>query len=164
MTSDSGDRDWLEAVVLEQMRPEDLAGVLAIERVSFPSAWSADSYLRELRNPTSHYFIARLQGEVIGYAGMWVIGQEAHISTIAVRCDRRRQGLGERLMLHLMSVARQYQATRMTLEVRESNLAAQALYRKLGFQATSIRARYYGDTGEDGLVMHKDLQAPGGAD
>jgi len=154
---DCADRDWPRAVVFEQMRPEHLAGVLAIERTSFPSAWSADSYLRELRNPSSHYCVARLGAEVIGYAGMWVIGDEAHVSTIAVHSDRRRQGLGERLMLHLMSVARQYQAALMTLEVRETNLSAQALYRKLGFQAVTVRTRYYGDTGEDGLVMHRAL-------
>ncbi len=164
MTSDCADRGSLEAVAFEQMRPEDLAAVLAIERASFPSAWSADSYLRELRNASSHYFVARLRGEVIGYAGMWVIGDEAHVSTIAVRADRRLQGLGERLMHHLMAVARRYQAAYMTLEVRESNLAAQALYRKLGFQAASIRPRYYGDTGEDGMVMHKALGQLTGTD
>jgi len=164
LTSDCADRGWLEAVVFEQMRPEDLAAVLAIERTSFPSAWSADSYLRELRNPSSHYFVARLGGEVIGYAGMWVVGDEAHVSTIAVQFDRRRQGLGERLMHHLMAVARRYQAAYMTLEVRETNLAAQALYRKLGFQAAAIRPRYYGDTGEDGMVMHKALGELTGTD
>ena len=148
---------WVEAVAFERMQPEHLAAVLAIERVAFPSAWSAESYLREMRNPNGHYFVARLQDEVIGYAGMWVVGDEAHVSTVAVREDRRRCGLGERLMRHLIALAVQYQAAHMTLEVRQSNLAAQALYAKLGFQATAMRPRYYGDTGEDGVVMQRSL-------
>jgi ribosomal-protein-alanine N-acetyltransferase len=155
---------WLEALVFERMQPEHLAAVLAIERLSFPSAWSAESYLREMRNPSGHYCVARLEDEVIGYAGMWVVGDEAHVSTIAVREDRRRCGLGERLMRYLMSLAIRYQADRMSLEVRQSNLPAQALYAKLGFQAAAIRPHYYGDTGEDGVVMQIALGNAAGTD
>jgi len=157
LTSACGDTSWIESVTLEQMRPEDLAAVLDIERSSFPSAWSAESYLRELRNPHSYYFTARLGSELVGYAGMWIVAEEAHISTIAVHPQRRRRGVGERLMSHLMSVAKERQATRMTLEVREGNLAAQALYLKLGFRSAALVPRYYGDTGESALVMYRSL-------
>lgn len=148
---------WLEAATLEPMRTEDLPTVLVIERESFPSAWSKESYLRELRNPSSHYVVARLEGQIIGYAGMWVVAEEAHVSTIAVRAERRRSGLGARLMLSLMGAAQAHGARRMTLEVREGNLAAQALYVKLGFQTTGLLHRYYGDTGENALVMCRQL-------
>jgi ribosomal-protein-alanine N-acetyltransferase len=144
-------------VTLEPMRPQDLPAVLAIERASFPSAWSEESYLRELRNPSSHYLVARADGQVVGYAGMWVVADEAHVSTIAVAAQRRRCGLGKRLMLALMATAQAQGATRMTLEVREGNTAAQTLYARLGFQTTGLIHRYYGDTGENALVMCRQL-------
>lgn len=159
MTSGSDSRKWLDEITLERMTQYDVAAVLRIEHVSFPSAWSAESYLRELRNPTSYYIVARWRGEIVGYAGMWVIEDESHVSTIAVRPDLRRGGLGEMLMRHLIGVARRRGTARMTLEVREANRVAQSLYAKLGFVVRGVIPRYYGDTGEDALVMAKDLTA-----
>jgi ribosomal-protein-alanine N-acetyltransferase len=146
------------------MTPNDLGPVLRIEHLSFPSAWTPDSYLRELRNPNSYYVAARYQGEVVGFAGMWVIEDEAHVSTIAVDPGHRRGGLGEALMRHLIAVARQRRATHMTLEVREHNLIAQSLYRKLGFDAQGLLPRYYGDTGENAFVMKLDLTRASASD
>lgn len=140
---------------MEAMKPGDLDEVLAIERQSFPSAWSRESYLRELRNRNSYYFVARLEGHVIGYAGMWVIGTEAHISTLAVHPDWRRHGLGERVLWHLLAVARERGVNKVTLEVREANLAARQLYRKCGFEEQRLLPGYYGDTGEDGVAMER---------
>lgn len=159
MTSGCDERDWIDQVVIEPMTPGHLAAVLAIERASFPSAWTADSYLRELRNPNGRYFVAQVGGQVAGYAGMWVVADEAHISTIAVHPDQRRRGLGTRLLAHLVAVAEDLQARQIILEVRWSNLAAQALYVKLGFRPIALRPRYYADTGEDGVVMRKTLSA-----
>jgi ribosomal-protein-alanine N-acetyltransferase len=156
---DSGKRSWLVNVAFDPMSPYDLASVLRIERASFPSAWSIDSYLRELRNPTSYYLVARLKGEVIGYAGMWVVEDEAHVSTIAVRTEFRRRGLAEEIMNHLIGVAEQRGATRITLEVREGNDAAQALYQKLGFRSQGLIPHYYGDTGENAFVMLRETEA-----
>jgi ribosomal-protein-alanine N-acetyltransferase len=160
---DSGGQGWLHEVTLERMSPYDIAAVLRIEHISFPSAWSAESYLRELRNPTSYYLVARWRGDIVGYAGMWVIPEEAHVSTIAVHPEVRRGGLGEAMMRHLIGVARARGATRMTLEVREANEAAQSLYAKLGFTVQETIPRYYGDTGENALLMLLDLAACGGA-
>jgi ribosomal-protein-alanine N-acetyltransferase len=157
LTSDSADQAWLAATSIEPMRPEHLDAVLAIERLSFPSAWSRESYLRELRNPNSYYFVARLEGNVIGHAGMWTLGDEAHISTLAVHPDRRRHGLARRLLSHLMAFARERRLARITLEVRAANRAAQALYREFGFEEKGLLPRYYGDTGENGIVMCKLL-------
>ncbi len=139
------------------MSPYDLAAVLRIERISFPSAWSAESYLRELRNPSSYYIVARWRGEIVGYAGMWVIQDESHVSTIAVHPAYRGRGLGETMLRHLMGVAREREATRMTLEVREENETAQNLYIKLGFRVEGLIPGYYGDTGENAFVMARDL-------
>ena len=157
MTSGCGERSWLDSVTLEPMDPYDLAAVLRLERVSFPSAWTPESYLRELRNENAYYVVARGEGEVIGYAGMWVIAEEAHISTLAVRPDFRRRGLGKTMLRHLMQIARARQATHMTLEVREQNEIALALYRKLGFEPRALLPHYYGDTGENAYVMAREL-------
>ena len=157
MTSGCDDSTWLEAVSIEPMKPTDLDEVLAIERASFTSAWSRQSYLRELRSRNSHYLVARLAGGIIGYAGMWTISDEAHISTIAVHADHRRRGLGSRLLSHLMEIARRQPVAKVTLEVREANHIARNLYRKFGFQETGILPRYYGDTGETGVAMSKTL-------
>ncbi len=139
------------------MSVHDVPTVLRIERASFPSAWSAESYARELRNPTSYYIVCRWRGDIVGYAGMWVIEDESHVSTIAVHPGYRGRGLGEAMMLHLISIARTRGATRMTLEVREQNEIAQNLYVKLGFKVEGLIPGYYGDTGENAFVMAKDL-------
>lgn len=157
MTSDCGERSWLDTVILEPMRPSDLAAVLRIERASFPSAWTPESYLRELRNLTAYYLVARREGELLGYAGMWVTAAEAHVSTLAVRPDLRRRGLGERMMRRLMEIARAREATYMTLEVRQQNDIALALYRKLGFKIGGLLPQYYGDTGENAYTMSREL-------
>jgi ribosomal-protein-alanine N-acetyltransferase len=88
---------------------------------------------------------------------MWVIFEEAHITTIAVNSEYRRRGLGERLLSLLIDLARAHNTARLTLEVRESNEAAIALYEHFGFERKSLLPNYYGDTGEDGVVMWKTL-------
>jgi len=141
------------------MDPADLDVVLAIERACFTSAWTRESYLVELSNPSSWYVVARHAGEVIGYGGMWVIGDEAHVTTLAVHRARRRRGLGSLLLSQLLDVAAARGAAKATLEVRERNLAAQSLYEKFGFEKAGELFRYYGDTGENAVVMWKTLAA-----
>ncbi len=162
MISDCADQNWSAGVTLERMQPRDLAAVLRLERLSFPSAWTPESYLRELRNLNSYYIVARVEDEIVGYAGMWVIVDEAHVSTIAVAPEHRHRGLGERMMRHLLEVARTRHAAKVTLEVREHNDVAQALYRKLGFEVQGLIPHYYGDTGENAFVMKKELGAEEG--
>ncbi len=161
MTSSSVSDSWLDKVVIEPMTPEDLDEVLAIERTAFPSAWSRGSYERELRNSNSFYFGARFAGVLVAYAGMWVVYEEAHITTIAVRAQYRRRGIGTRLLAMLTEIACRRGASRLTLEVREGNAAARALYEKLGFEEKGRLPGYYGDTGENGLVMWKTLAQRG---
>jgi ribosomal-protein-alanine N-acetyltransferase len=157
LTSDCDSTSWLDSLCLEPMQPEDLDSVLAVERLSFPSVWSRESYLRELRNRNSYYIVARLEGEIIGHAGMWVVLDEAHISTLAVHPARRRRKLGRFLLAHLIQIAEQKGAAHITLEVREGNLPALRLYEQFGFQSRGRLPHYYGDTGENALVMCKTL-------
>lgn len=100
-------------------------------------------------------------GTIIGYAGMWLMVDEAHITTIAVRHSWRRRGLGELLLASLVETAADMGAHRLTLEVRVSNDTAQALYCKYGFNSEGVRPRYYSDNNEDAYIMTTpDIREP----
>lgn len=148
--------------IIERMQEKDLDQVLEIERLSFPTPWSRHSFISELRdNEFAHYFVCRVDGRVAGYAGMWVILDEAHITNVAVHPDYRGKGLGHLLLAELMRQSLLRGADRITLEVRKSNLAAQRIYEHMGFRATGIRKGYYTDTGEDAVIMWKILYSNG---
>lgn len=207
--------------ILEEMVPDDIPEVAAIERLCFSMPWPTSAYRRELKTPDSNrYIVARfvppdvatqlglqeprvgtitrlahpelasappssgpahdngnrsllssllpwLRGAeagrsengskspfpIVGYAGLWLMVDEAHVTTIGMHPDHRGRGVGELLFLGLADIALQMRAFRMTLEVRVSNLSAQALYRKYGFENAGIRRRYYSDNGEDAYIM-----------
>jgi len=141
-------------VVVDAMRLADVAAVLEIERLSFSSPWPAYAFEQELTaNRLAHYVVARRDEQVVGFAGVWLMVDEAHITTFGVHPDHRRRGIGRRLLLRLAALARELHASRMTLEVRVSNLPAQELYRSFGFAVAGRRIAYYSDDGEDALVM-----------
>lgn len=134
----------------------DLDEVMAIEPEAFGTHhWSRQSFINELNNPCGHYFVATApgNGRLAGYSGFWLIGDEAHITTIAVAPDLRRQYIGERLFLYDLGQARSEGANWMTLEVRVSNERAQRLYFKYGFKSLGLRRNYYQDNGEDAMVL-----------
>lgn len=136
------------------MTMADLDEVMEVEQASFTSPWSRQAFIRELSdNLYAHYIVARVNGHVVGYAGMWLVMGEAHVTNIAVRPEHRGRGYGETLLRRLMELAVTSEANRMTLEVRKSNLVAQKLYAKLGFTAQGLRKRYYTDTNEDAIIM-----------
>ncbi len=148
-------------LVIEKMTPRDLDEVLSIERQSYPTPWSRHAFNSELTaNIYAHYFTARIEGALVGYFGMWVFFDEAHITNIAVHPQLRRQGIGEQMLKFAFEKAKQLSATKMTLEVRLSNHGAQNLYRKLGFEDRGIRKGYYTDTNEDAIIMWKDDLGP----
>ncbi|HEY6103164.1 MAG TPA: ribosomal protein S18-alanine N-acetyltransferase [bacterium] len=133
---------------------DDIGRVLEIERESFRTPWPTDAYTHELReNRLASYIVARVADELVGYAGMWVILDEAHITTIAVDLRYRGQHIGERLLIGLIDAALDRGARWMTLEVRRSNDVAQALYKKYGFREIGTRKGYYSDNREDAIVM-----------
>jgi ribosomal-protein-alanine N-acetyltransferase len=136
------------------MALDDVPAVLDIERAAFTSPWPPEAFQQELRhNRLARYVVARQGGAVVGYAGVWLMVDEAHITTFAVHPDWRRQGVGRRLLLALIALAVDLDANRMTLEVRVSNAAAQALYAEAGFAIAGRRERYYTDDGEDAYIM-----------
>lgn len=141
-------------LAVEPMRLGDVPAVLEIERLSFSSPWPAFAFQQELTaNRLAHYLVARLEDRVIGFGGIWLMVDEAHITTFGVHPDHRRRGVGRRLLLRLAELAIDLGSARMTLEVRVGNAAAQALYRSFGFAVAGRRVAYYSDDGEDALVM-----------
>jgi ribosomal-protein-alanine N-acetyltransferase len=147
----------LSPVAVEDMTLDDVAAVQAVERASFTNPWPANAFRHELTsNKNARYVVAREAGQVVGYAGLWLMVDEAHITTFAVLPEHRRRRIGERLLLRLFEIAEVMGAEWLTLEVRVSNLAAQRLYEKYGFKRAGVRRRYYSDNNEDALIMWTD--------
>lgn len=142
---------------------EHIDQVVKIEETSFPTPWSRHAFTHEVLHNSFARYIVVLHGEqVVGYAGVWIIMDEAHITNVAVHPDFRRRGLGRGLMLEMMRLSIYSGANRMTLEVRPSNTAARSLYQSLGFCERGLRRRYYKETGEDAIIMwHDDLTGRG---
>jgi [ribosomal protein S18]-alanine N-acetyltransferase len=148
------DADAPKAMRIDPMEAGDLAAVLRIESLSFTTSWPVNAFSNEIRdNKLAHYFIGRLDGQIVAYGGIWVILEDSHVTTIAVHPDYRGLKLGEEMLLKLLDEAIGQGASWITLEVRESNDVAQKLYRKYGFTTVSTRRGYYSDNGENALVM-----------
>ena len=138
------------------MTEEHIDGVLAVEEAVFSIPWSRNDFEREIReNAMAIYYVAVQDGKIVGYAGMWHIITEGHITNVGVLEEVRGMGIGSMLMEQLLKVADEKQMTGMTLEVRMGNAPAQALYHKYGFHAEGIRKNYYPDTKEDAIIMWK---------
>lgn len=140
-------------VSFREMAAGDIAAVAAMEKECFAAPWPFKAFEEELENRLAYYLLAVSGDVVIGYAGMWVIYDEAHITNVAVTPARRGQGVGRSMMLEAIRFAGEKGASSMTLEVRPSNAAALALYEKLGFVRAGVRRQYYEDTREDALIM-----------
>ena len=150
-----------DPVTIEPMERRHVRAVSQIERICFPTHWPESAFLNELANRCARYVVASIGEQVVGFAGMWVIMDEAHITTIGVLPEHRRRSIGERLLVRLLEAARALGARRATLEVRKSNGAATRLYEKYAFTSVAVRRGYYTETGEDALVMWvNDLWGP----
>jgi ribosomal-protein-alanine N-acetyltransferase len=137
------------------MTVEDVPAVHEIDLLSFSLPWSERSFRFELsENPLARGWVAEMDGQVAAMLLLWYIVDEAHIATIAVHPDFRRQGLGEQILLSAIKAVHQEGARRVFLEVRVGNVAAQALYKKYGFVIAGVRPRYYRDNDEDALLMN----------
>jgi ribosomal-protein-alanine N-acetyltransferase len=143
-----------ESIVFRFMREEDIDQVLEIEHASFATPWSREAFYNELNmNKFAVYIVLEVDGRVVGYCGVWVVIDEAHVTNIALLPEYRGRKFGEALMQNLFDVARTMGAKSMTLEVRVTNYVAQSMYRKFGFQKGGLRKNYYTDNQEDALVM-----------
>jgi ribosomal-protein-alanine N-acetyltransferase len=151
----------MEQLQLRKAEPGDLPAIMLVENTSFTAPWPEWSLAQELAREDSLYLVAELAGSVVGYAGLWVGPDEAHVGTIAVRPEARGQGVAEALMLALLDCARANDSALVLLEYRVSNAPAAGLYDKLGFARNRIRRRYYPDNQEDAVeAILGDLPAP----
>jgi ribosomal-protein-alanine N-acetyltransferase len=142
-------------MLIRRMTLEDIPAVHEIDMLSFSLPWSERSFRFELtENPLARGWVAEVDGQVAAMLLLWFIVDEAHIATIAVHPDFRRQGLGEQILLSAVRAVHVEGARRVFLEVRAGNVAAQALYKKYGFEIAGVRPRYYRDNDEDALLMN----------
>jgi ribosomal-protein-alanine N-acetyltransferase len=157
-----GDQRFPLAIDLQPMRRRHVPQVLDIERRVYPRPWTMTLFLSEIvQRSTRYYIVARVRRRVVGYAGLMVFGDEAHVTNIAVDPDVHRRKVAARLLFALITEARRRGATACTLEVRVANHAAQGLYHQFGFAPVGIRKNYYAETGEDALIMWAEgLQTP----
>lgn len=148
-------------VAVRVLRGSDIETVSRIERQSFSTPWNTQAYLTEIANPNAVYLVATWNDTVIGYGGLWVIMDEAHITTIAVDPTYRGHKIGERLLIEMLCASRKKGAARATLEVRENNEVAQSLYVKYGFEWVALRKAYYADNNENAVIMWiNDMESP----
>ena len=141
-------------LTLRKMTVEDVSAVVDLDQKSFSLPWPERSFRFELTdNPASRCWVAELEGRVVGMIVVWLIVDEAHVATIATHPEYRRQGIGRRLLAYALRHMIPDGAHSSFLEVRESNLAAQEMYRKFGYEVTGRRRRYYRDNDEDAILM-----------
>jgi ribosomal-protein-alanine N-acetyltransferase len=142
------------AVQLVPMRRRHLRSVLHIETHAYPTPWSFSLFMSELALRGSRaYYVARVGGSVVGYGGIMLVAEDAHVTTLAVHPNWQRQQIASRLLLQLTRAAIARGARHLTLEVRINNTGAQELYRKFGFAPVGVRRGYYVETNEDALIM-----------
>lgn len=141
-------------VAIRKMSINDVEQVIAIDRVSFSLPWPERSFRYELTdNPASRCWVAEVDGKIVGMIVVWLIVGEAHVATLATHPDFRRQGIAKKMLSYALLHLKNEGAQSSFLEVRQSNLAAQEMYRKFGYEEAGIRRRYYKDNDEDALLM-----------
>ena len=139
-----------------RMVPEDADGVASVEKACMPVPWSRESFWQEAANTDAYYLLGidiDKDNLIMAYAGCWVLGNEGHITNVAVDPDYQGQGMGRKLMEKLVEAVKPLGVDSMTLEVRPSNTRALALYEKLGFKSVGRRPKYYTQPVEDAEIM-----------
>ncbi len=141
------------------LQPADLDDVFEIERLSFPTPWTREYFAEETQRPWARVEVLRERGDgpVVAFCDYWLVADEVHILNIATHPEARRRGHAACLLRHILEQGRRAAFRLATLEVRKSNVGAQALYASFGFQVIGERPRYYEDNDEDAVVMNLEL-------
>ena len=142
---------------IRYMTDADVQGVAAVEEDVFTTAWSLEMFAAEMNNTLTTYLLVCMDEEIIGFAGFWLVVDEAQVTNIAIKQDWQSRGYGRVLVSRLMQEARNKGALTISLEVRESNKRARKLYEKLGFKEAGVRSGYYLDNRENAIWMVCDL-------
>ncbi|MBQ7052357.1 MAG: ribosomal protein S18-alanine N-acetyltransferase [Clostridia bacterium] len=145
---------------IRPIREEDVDSIHEIETLCFAMPWSRESILHDVKeNVVARWLVLDSgEGDVLAYAGMWFVLDEAHVCNVAVHPDHRRKGYGRMIFDALVELAQENSMSMMTLEVRRSNTAAQNLYHACGFLDVGYRKRYYEDNKEDALIMYREFR------
>lgn len=141
-------------VKIREMQEQDASRLYEIGQACGLGSWSLESYINEYNNPIAKYLVVEAEDQVVGFAGIWCVVDEAQVMNVGILGEYRQNGLGTLLMEALVNAARVQGCSCMTLEVKETNMAAICLYKKMGFSATSIRENYYPDH-VNGLMMRR---------
>lgn len=144
---------------IREMTIADVQAVAEVEQDVFTTAWSPEMFAQEMENPLTTYLLVCMDEEVIGFAGFWLVLDEAQVTNIAIKQDWQSRGYGRVLVTRLMQTAKEKGAVIISLEVRPSNKLARKLYEKLGFTEVGIRPGYYQDNGENAILMLAELGA-----
>lgn len=142
---------------IRTMRPEDLSDVAELEKKIFSKPWSEQGFADSLGQGQTCYLVACVDGKIAGYCGFLQVLDEADITNVAVDEAFRKRGVGKAMLTELLKLGQERGVTGFTLEVRESNLPAQALYESLGFSACGIRKNFYDSPKENAVIMWKYL-------
>ena len=143
-----------------KMTGEDIEGVLEVEKTAFPIPWPRSSFEEELKNMLAYYFVAKIEGKIVGYIGMWFVMDECHVTNIAVHAEYRRQKIASRLIEKMLEECKEHGTKYIELEVRMNNIAAQKLYEKYGFKEECVRKDYYKNpdqSRESAVIMTRDF-------
>ncbi|CDO04136.1 ribosomal-protein-alanine N-acetyltransferase [Oceanobacillus picturae] len=144
----------MSEITIRKMEIADVDQVMEVERVSFTTPWTTDIFYQEIvDNQYAYYYVIEWNGRIVGYVGTWVVLEDAQVTNIAIMPELRGNKLGEKLFQYMLLQVKLIGATRLSLEVRESNIPAQKLYRKFGLVPGGIRKNYYTDNQEDAIVM-----------
>lgn len=138
------------------MIASDLDDVVCVEQAAFSTPWSRNAFAEELTNDLAHYLVVLEADKLVGYAGFWLVLDEAHVTNIALMPKCQGHGMGSLLLEHMIAQAKMLGAVSMTLEVRPSNTPARRLYARRGFVERGVRPNYYAELGEDALIMWLD--------
>ncbi len=142
-------------IEFQKLGAEHIESVLEIERISFKSPWNRSLFEKEIQLEFSYFFVAFLEGRVVGYGGFWKAKDDADILNLAVHPAFRKKGVGRKILSYLLDSAKEIGIKRVFLEVRDTNPAAIKLYEAFGFITVGKREKYYKD--DDALVLIKNL-------
>lgn len=141
------------SINIRLMNENDVDDILEIEKKSFSTPWSKEAFEMEMENKLAKYVVIEVDGKIIGYGGIWLILDEGHITNVAIDPYFRGKGYSNHLVKGIIDLCLTNNIDRMTLEVRKSNVVAQNLYKKYGFEECGIRPGYYADNKEDAVIM-----------
>ena len=147
----------MNSVLIRGMNKDDIDQIVEIEKKCFSLPWSREAFINELKNELAYYQCAEFGGIIVGYMGMWKVIDECHITNVAVLPEYRKNKIASMLIEKMVNICKCSEIVNMTLEVRESNIAAINLYKKFGFFSVGKRPKYYQIPTEDAVIMWKKI-------